>query len=404
MPDQAAAADPTTELAWLRRPQAIRERAEQLYGLALRGELEHFSVDTTRLDGVTERVLAETRARYPDLRRIPYHGRYRHFGPERLARLERALAGLSREAALAARFELVITSVLLDAGAGEGWSYRDGGGSVSSRSEGLALASFDWFAAGGLSSSGEPYGADAARLRSLELPAFTAAFQVHAENPLAGLEGRLSLLRELGAAVERRSDLFGTPPRLGGLGASLLKRARAGELEAPELLSVLLDALGPIWPGRERLLGQPLGDVFRHSAVGRVPFHKLSQWLAYSLCEPLEAAGVRVVRLNELTGLAEYRNGGLFVDGGVLVPKDAGATTRAHAVGSELVVEWRALTLALLDRVAAGLQQRTSLTPQELPLARVLEGGTWWTGRALARERRGDGSPPLRVLSDGTVF
>jgi len=52
-----------------------------------------------------------------------------------------------------------------------------------------------------------------------------------------------------------------------------------------------------------------------------VPFHKLSQWLAYSLIEPLEAAGIAVDGLGDLTALAEYRNGGLLVDLGVIRPR-----------------------------------------------------------------------------------
>jgi len=144
--------------------------------------------------------------------------------------------------------------------------------------------------------------------------------------------------------------------------------------------------------------------VWRHPDVGRVPFHKLSQWLSYSLAEPLEQAGVRVVALDELTGLAEYRNGGLFVDAGVLVPRQASVLADAHLVSSTEVVEWRALTVALLDRTAAEMRRRLGLSPEALPLAKVLEGGTWRAGRRLAAERRADGSPPLRVVSDGTVF
>ena len=71
------------------------------------------------------------------------------------------------------------------------------------------------------------------------------------------------------------------------------------------------------------------------------------------------------------------------------------SAARSHAPGSELIVEWRAITVALLDRVASALG---------MPLAKVLEGGTWATGRALASEKRADGSPPLTLDSDGTVF
>jgi hypothetical protein len=135
-----------------------------------------------------------------------------------------------------------------------------------------------------------------------------------------------------------------------------------------------------------------------------VPLHKLSQWLAYSLIEPLQTAGIDVTDIDGLTGLAEYRNGGLFVDGGVLKFRDPADATREHDVSSPLVVEWRALTVALLDRVAGGLRQRLKLDATSLPLAKVLEGGTWAAGRILARERREDHSPPVKVISDGTVF
>jgi hypothetical protein len=150
--------------------------------------------------------------------------------------------------------------------------------------------------------------------------------------------------------------------------------------------------------------GRDLGDTWRHSVLGAVPFHKLSQWLTYSLCEALERSAVQVDGLDALTGLAEYRNGGLFVDLAVIVPKHESTFERVHEVGSDLVIEWRALTVALLDLTAAELRSRWHKTAQQLPLAKVLEGGTWAAGRRLAFERRKDGSPPLRVDSDGTVF
>jgi hypothetical protein len=135
-----------------------------------------------------------------------------------------------------------------------------------------------------------------------------------------------------------------------------------------------------------------------------MPLHKLSQWLAYSLIEPLQAAGICVTDIDGLTGLAEYRNGGLFVDNGVLTFRDPQDAQREHEVASSLVVEWRALTVALLDRVGDGLRQRLNLDATSLPLAKVLEGGTWAAGRLLARQRRADVSPPVKVISNGTVF
>jgi hypothetical protein len=177
------------------------------------------------------------------------------------------------------------------------------------------------------------------------------------------------------------------------------------------VLDVLLTHLGGIWPGRIEIAGVQLGDCWRHPAIrradatdGLMPLHKLSQWLAYSLIEPLEAAGIRVVDVDDLTGLAEYRNGGLFVDIGVLRLADPDAADNLHAVDSPLVVGWRAMTVALLDCLAPLVRERLGLTAEEFPLARLLEGGSWAAGRRIARERRPDGGPPLRVSSDGTVF
>jgi len=75
-----------------------------------------------------------------------------------------------------------------------------------------------------------------------------------------------------------------------------------------------------------------------------------------------------------------------------------------NPVDSALIVEWRALTVALLDQIAVLIRERRGLTIDEFPLARVLEGGTWAAGRLLARDKRPDASPPIAVVSDGTVF
>ena len=120
--------------------------------------------------------------------------------------------------------------------------------------------------------------------------------------------------------------------------------------------------------------------------------------------EPLSEAGLVVTALDSLTGLAEYRNGGLLVDSGVLRPKHDAVTALDHGAESEVVVEWRALTVVLLDRLAVALRERLRLDEHDFPLARVLEGGTWRAGRRIALERRPGGGPPIRVASDGTVF
>jgi hypothetical protein len=226
-----------------------------------------------------------------------------------------------------------------------------------------------------------------------------------------GLEGRTLLLNRLGAAIELDPERFGAPARVGNLYDHLKGQAKSGRLPARTILLTLLESLASIWPGRLELDGHNLGDVGRHPAArtddltsGLVPFHKLSQWLAYSLIEPLEDAGIEIIEPDALTALAEYRNGGLLSDAGVLVPKHAAVLGEAHPTHSEVVVEWRALTVALIDRLAARVRDKLGLSPTQLPLAKILQGGTWSAGRHLARQLRDDGGPPLRVQSDGTLF
>ena len=387
------------EYDYLQTPRAIRERCERVFELTASGKSAHWRLDETRLNAVAERVLTLTRTLYPDLTRIPYHGRYRHFdvgGVARLADFDAQIAHLSGDEQLAARFELVITSVLLDAGAGRTWQYRGADGCVYTRSEGLAVASYELYASGTLHDAG---------LRSLSAEALGKAFQVSTHNPLTGLDGRAALLRRLGEVVASTPEYFGVgSPRLGNLGVWLKNAARNGEVQASAILQAVLRALGPIWHGRQQLAGQSLGDVWRHGQLGFVPFHKLSQWLTYSLFEPLEAAGLTITGADELTGLAEYRNGGLYFDAGVLSLREPSALTRMHAVSSDLVIEWRALTVALLDRTATLIRASLGVSAAELPLARILEGGTWRAGRAIAAEARDGGGPPLLIDSDGTVF
>jgi hypothetical protein len=134
-----------------------------------------------------------------------------------------------------------------------------------------------------------------------------------------------------------------------------------------------------------------------------MPFHKLSQWLTYSMLEPFEWAGVKVRHLEALTALPEYRNGGLLIDSGMILPKDPAFLQRDWKVSDEFIVEWRALTVALLDELAPRVRKVLGRSEQDLPLARVLEGGTWAAGRVMAQRLR-DGAPPLRIESDGTVF
>jgi hypothetical protein len=397
---------------WLSTPDAVRARSADIFAHVARDRSPHFRLDLSRLDAAARYVGETIRADYPDLA-IPPHSRWRHFTAGGIDRWGDLIRGTGSSGAERARMaiDLAVTSVLLDAGAGDRWRYREAkSDAVFARSEGLAVASFDLFAGGAFSATADrPHRADAAALKRFDAGALRGAFQVGADNPLTGLDGRAHLLCRLGEAVEAAPDVFGgDTPRIGNLYDFLSRTSADGGLEAVRVLSTVLDALWSIWPGRISLSGRGLGDVWRHSAIhagdpsdGLVPFHKLSQWLVYSLVEPLEAAGLTVTGLDRLTGLPEYRNGGLFVDLGVVVPKDRSVLAETHAPGAEVIVEWRALTVALLDRIVAPVGAELGVA---LTMAQVLESGTWSAGRRIAAELRPGGPPPIRVESDGTVM
>lgn len=393
----------------------MRQRAHQM--LALGDRLPNFQVDLGRLDDAAKLVVETTRKNYPGLE-IPFHSRWRHFQvgtDDRWAAIEKRAAWSSAKVRARAAFDLAIVSVLLDAGAGEAWQYSDPEtGQKIGRSEGLAQASLGMFDTGAFSSDPrDPWRADAKALMRLPGEAMARGFQVSQSNPLSGVAGRVDLLRRLGRTVLASPEVFGREDssRPGGLFDHLSAMAQGGRIAAPVILSEVLVHFGPIWPSRLNLGGVALGDCWMHSAIdtadetnGLVPFHKLSQWLTYSLIEPLQSAGIVVVDIDALTGLAEYRNGGLLIDTGVLCFRDPSVAQREHAVDAEIVVEWRALTVALLDRLAELVRAQLGMDKLSLPLARILQGGTWTAGRDIASLRRPGGVPPLKVISDGTVF
>jgi len=462
-------------LARLFDPGTVRARCAAIERSVLNNVSSHFTLDKIHLAAAADRVAALTLRRFPDLR-IPVHSRWRHFeagGVDRKAELDVRLASRAVAEAARARFDLVVLSVLLDAGAGGRWSYterddvdaaalpvqrhrsdellalldqaakgtgaadpgagtdvapasaaalpvaRSGIGAVHARSEGLAVASLRAFLAGVFSASkDDPLRADAATLKLVDAAVLRGVFQVTPANPMVGLEGRAGLICRLGDAVAAEAARSGLQARPGLLYDQLTAGGTRSEVSASEVLAAVLRLLSPIFTSGSRVQGLPAGDVWPHrwagAAVGGggsdrgtdgwVPFHKLSQWLSYSLLEPLQWAGVRVSGVDALTGLPEYRNGGLFIDCGVIVPRDPRDLSRSWKPGDEFIVEWRALTVCLLDELAELVRQRLGRTAAELPLACILEGGTWAAGREIAAELRSDGAPPLKIDSDGTVF
>ncbi|PWN47081.1 DUF1688-domain-containing protein [Violaceomyces palustris] len=365
--------------------------------------------------------------------------------------------------------DLFMVSVLLDAGAGTKWKYEEKRtGLYFSRSEGLAVASLDMFVEGRFcgqqeeSESKDRSGdhligsrekVEAKGLKNLTEDDLAMDMQVHpTENPMTGIKGRSELLTRLGEAIESDENGFFVGPdpesdrgkrRPGFLVDYLASHPLTVpcptpnnptklQVPVPVLWEVLIYGLAPIWPAsRTTLEGVAMGDAWPCSVLGGVekgeqaivPFHKLSQWMCYSIMEPIEKTlGWEFVGGDHQTGLPEYRNGGLFVDLGVLKPKPSllessqpPVSKEEYEVGAKIprlepshpaVVEWRAMTVILLDRTSEAIRSKLKLQPEQLVLKQVLESATWKGGREIAAKKRpqNGGGPPIEIISDGTVF
>jgi hypothetical protein len=338
--------------------QSVRTSCDLLLPYATANKLKHFIYDEDNLHKTADYVTEVITSNYPDLN-IPYHGRLRHF-PAEYAKLD-----------LESQIELVVISVLLDAGTGPDWKYLDPQTNTThSKSEGLGLASYAMYI----------------KHRFPNKEQFAESFQITATNKLVGFEERFAMLGRLKDSTNGKSPLQQiTEFFLPGQTESVLS------IEA--IFYKLKVSLQDVLPN----------DVAVYKGYDMF-FYKLLQWLCYSLWEVLENFGYKVTDTDMLTGLPEYRNGGLVVDLGVLTPRDLSMYEVSHEITSEFIVEWRAMTVVLLDQIAMLIRHRLNKTHAELPLSKILQGGTWYAGRKIAAELRADGSPPFKVISNGTVF
>ena len=205
----------------------------------------------------------------------------------------------------------------------------------------------------------------------------------------------------------------------------LKNRDDSGKLELRALWEVLQSLFLPIWPkDRTVVKGIAIGDAWPLSTLRKgaqykagddttiiQPLHKLTQWVAYSLLVPFrKVLGMQWKNAELMTCLAEYRNGGVFVDLGALTLKGAALERGLKASGSDLpmfdgdddvVVEWRALTVALLDKLHPLVSSRLGFKLAGPLLFRA----SWLSGRETAAERRPKTkSSPITIQTDGTLF
>ncbi|CAG8547121.1 8888_t:CDS:2 [Funneliformis caledonium] len=409
------------QIKFLKSLQAIRERSRKVYEKAEKNELKHFNLDLSKLQDAVIAVISLMKRDYKDIDEIPPHGRWRHFDVGGRSRVQILMDqwkqnNITTQEITRRILDLFVVSVLLDAGAGNSWSYKEPDtGSSFNRSEGLAIASYDMFKAGLFSSqSSQPHQVDADRLVNISVDDVRKAFQVDDDNPLEGLEGRSKLLSRLGQALKNHPEFFegkdGLPPRPGKLLDYLLSHPSTttsqlvATVKIETLWSIVVDGLAEIWPPtRTSLNGVSLGDVWpcevlrspgsiADSTEHLVPFHKLSQWLTYSLIEPMiKISNITFEGVEHLTGLPEYRNGGLLTDLGILTLKPADAERGLNfyndyvlklgqktvevvpmfEVDDPVVIEWRAMTVIILDIIAEKIRKELGLTKEQLNLAQI---------------------------------
>ncbi|KAK4646047.1 hypothetical protein QC761_206910 [Podospora bellae-mahoneyi] len=463
--------DPQLDPAgYLRSLSAVRERCQILWSKALKNDLRHFDVDMRKFPDVVSFVANIIKRDYDaPFTTIPPHGRYQHFGVGGRDRIAHLLATWPEDMVdntekCKRMIDLFLVSVLLDAGAGTKWSYKSvENGRVYRRSEGIAVATLDMFKTGLFSGSpANKYQVDKEGLRQLTVEKLAQGLQSTPGNEMAGLEGRAQLLIRLSEALNN-TEYFGEDGRPGNMLDHILSHPSTQAssviiVPLTVLWNVLMDGLAPIWPpSRTAINGVSLGDAWPCSSMPQpaqsptsptfspfpnttgqsngiapwesiLPFHKLTQWLTYSLMQPMHSImKIQFAGQELLTGLPEYRNGGLFIDMGVMTlkPEDQERGLQHYAEycqrtgtkavevapmfepSDDVIVEWRGVTVGFLDMLALEVNRvlKAELAGGELSLAQVLEAGSWKGGREIAEvSRPNTKEPPILIDSDGTVF
>lgn len=401
-------------VAGLMTVDAVRNVTRRIYEKAKVGETKYFKLNTDKLEDTANFVADVMKQNYPDLN-IPYHSRWRHFemlSPTVITELKDSWRCDEREK-VRRLIDLVTISVLLDAGSGPHWKYTDDQDNIVTRSEGLALASLDMFKSGIFSSDAAvPHRVNSLGISKVSLDDFKHGLQHSKTNPLASIEARYHMLQRLATALEASPEVYGYEVVRPGNILDWVERHMGADrtISLKSIFDAIVNSLSAIWPTNAVKIKK--GDVWQYQGLLKpgetgsdlVPFHKIPQWLCYSLCEPIEGLGIKITNPDSLTALAEYRNGGLFVDKGVISLINPAHATTDYDVGSELIVEWRALTIQLIDEIAPLVRKKLGVTAEQMPIVKILQGGTWQAGRRIAAELRPGGPPPIAVRLNGITF
>lgn len=138
---------------------AVRESCFKVQEAAVKNKLQHFDIDTSKLQDMVQFVVSLIKRDYDDPSQIPAHGRWRHFdagGRPRIQTLINSWASLGIDATEQTRrtLDLFVVAVLLDIDPNQCYSFRESSTNrLYKRREGVAIAILEMFMAGTFSAN-----------------------------------------------------------------------------------------------------------------------------------------------------------------------------------------------------------------------------------------------------------
>ncbi|KAI7907117.1 uncharacterized protein BX663DRAFT_465562 [Cokeromyces recurvatus] len=416
---------------------SVRERCFKVHEAATRNRLKHFDIDQSKLEEMVQFVVSIIKRDYDNPSDIPLYGRWRHFdigGRRRLDNLIQTWASVGQDTIEQTRklIDILVIACLMDMKPCQAWSYTEHStGRVFKRKDGIAIAILDMFIKGFFSNDpAQPHRVDSEALLNLSFDTLCKELQFNDDNSFVDIEVRFEALKNLGSVLQNRTDYFGNNIRRPGnlidylLDHPTTIKTKKGPLISIETLWPVVQEMGELWAAEENRGGTSgLGDVWPCTAIhddsNLVSFHKLSQWIIYSVIEPMEKLlGATIEGTDLLTPLPDYCNGGFLIDTGFLTlkPVDYERGIKNYQANSLLpyqpkvevapmfdmsdpvVTEWRALTVAYLDLIADRVRQTLRLSKKFLSLSQLIQGGTWSAGRELAEISRPNTHEPPIVI------
>ena len=364
----------------LHRLDVIRERAWMLLAAAERGQSDHFVPSAEAIGTVAVALADSIRAddaavkgtAPPPLANL-WHGMRRH-QPGALAALGDALAGgdgleRARSGADLAALHRIIEPIGLDA------------------SSPALDALVRHFAAGGWSGRAGAVALDAPGIRRALAGDGAVAIPDALMAKLAE-GGRRQRLEQLAAGLERAPDQLGLDGRFGSLLEGLVAESAGsggigdstGQIPAQLLVDRLAPLIDPITASTVRIGGSLAGDVWRHPLAWAedrsrelVPFHSLLLALVLDLVEPLEEASAPLADLDQLPVPADRVLAAQMLRLGLVRSRHPAVARLRHPPGSDIVVELRALSVALCERLADRLRAELGRTAHDLPVVQIVE-------------------------------